>query len=72
MLKTVLGISGSESFDRNETLVTAANAIFVESGEKKAPAAVVGFQFQHSALHNLFINITSTVRSSLHPFITLQ
>lgn len=59
----VSGLFGAEITDKNETLVTAANAIFVENGEKKAPAAVVGFQFQHSALHNLFINITSSVCS---------
>ncbi|XP_046661084.1 voltage-dependent calcium channel subunit alpha-2/delta-3 isoform X3 [Homalodisca vitripennis] len=59
------GILGSEVPDRNETLVTAANAIFVENGDKKAPAAVVGFQFQHSALHNLFINITHSCPTSI-------
>ncbi|XP_011643391.1 voltage-dependent calcium channel subunit alpha-2/delta-3 isoform X2 [Pogonomyrmex barbatus] len=39
----------------NTTLVTASRAVFVE---KKAPAAVVGFQFQHTALQALFQNIT--------------
>ncbi|CAL1679526.1 unnamed protein product [Lasius platythorax] len=43
----------------NTTLVTASRAIFID-GEKgrKAPVAVVGFQFQHIALQALFQNIT--------------
>lgn len=57
----ISGMFGAEVTDKNDTLVTAANAIFVETGDKRAPAAVVGFQFQHSALHNLFMNITSSV-----------
>ncbi|XP_015587813.1 voltage-dependent calcium channel subunit alpha-2/delta-3 isoform X2 [Cephus cinctus] len=44
--------------DDNTTLVTASRAIFVGTGKAKAPAAVVGFQFQHSALQGLFHNIT--------------
>ncbi|KAM7358603.1 voltage-dependent calcium channel subunit straightjacket isoform 2-T2 [Cochliomyia hominivorax] len=41
-----------------ETLVTASHAVFHTEGGKSAPAAVVGFQFQHSALIKLFRNIT--------------
>ncbi|KAL4120998.1 hypothetical protein QTP88_013588 [Uroleucon formosanum] len=42
------------------TLVTASQAVFVTSKEnkKKAAAAVVGYQFRHSALQELFSNIT--------------
>ncbi|XP_055687320.1 voltage-dependent calcium channel subunit alpha-2/delta-3 isoform X1 [Lutzomyia longipalpis] len=43
----------------NDTLVTASHAIFHSDGGKSAPAAVVGFQFQHSALLTLFRNITA-------------
>ncbi|XP_076657367.1 voltage-dependent calcium channel subunit straightjacket isoform X4 [Halictus rubicundus] len=45
----------------NTTLVTASRAIFInktKSQTAKAPAAVVGFQFQHTALQGLFQNIT--------------
>lgn len=44
-------------------LVTASQAVFVTSKEnkKKAAAAVVGYQFRHSTLQKLFINITSQV-----------
>lgn len=41
--------------------VTATHAIFVGNAEKKAPVAVVGLQMLHSALQNIFVNITSTV-----------
>ncbi|XP_037933678.1 voltage-dependent calcium channel subunit alpha-2/delta-3 isoform X2 [Teleopsis dalmanni] len=41
-----------------ETIVTASHAIFHTEGGKSAPAAVVGFQFQHTALLKLFRNIT--------------
>ncbi|XP_034475779.1 voltage-dependent calcium channel subunit alpha-2/delta-3 [Drosophila innubila] len=41
-----------------EIIVTASNAIFHNESSKSAPAAVVGFQFQHSALYKLFHNIT--------------
>ncbi|XP_055704194.1 voltage-dependent calcium channel subunit alpha-2/delta-3 isoform X3 [Phlebotomus papatasi] len=56
----------SVPFDAAETientkdvLVTASHAIFHTDGGKSAPAAVVGFQFQHSALKTLFRNITA-------------
>ncbi|XP_060826223.1 voltage-dependent calcium channel subunit alpha-2/delta-3 isoform X1 [Bombus pascuorum] len=42
----------------NATLVTASRAIFIGTDKEKAPAAVVGFQFQHTALQALFQNIT--------------
>ncbi|XP_015440255.1 PREDICTED: voltage-dependent calcium channel subunit alpha-2/delta-3 isoform X2 [Dufourea novaeangliae] len=42
----------------NTTLVTASRAIFIGTRKTKAPAAVVGFQFQHTALQGLFQNIT--------------
>ncbi|XP_011332586.1 voltage-dependent calcium channel subunit alpha-2/delta-3 isoform X3 [Ooceraea biroi] len=52
----------SVPFDAAETadpLVTATHAIFIGKGHK-APAAVVGLQFQHSSLATHFVNITST------------
>lgn len=39
--------------------MTATHAVFHTENGKFAPAAVVGFQFQHSAMHTLFKNITS-------------
>ncbi|XP_073994494.1 voltage-dependent calcium channel subunit straightjacket isoform X3 [Rhodnius prolixus] len=45
--------------DKNDTLVTATHAIFHTEGSRQAPAAVVGFQFHHTALHSRFMNITS-------------
>ncbi|XP_075214887.1 voltage-dependent calcium channel subunit stolid [Lycorma delicatula] len=42
-----------------KTLVTATHAVFVEHKGHRAPAAVVGLQFQHSALSSHFINVTS-------------
>lgn len=45
----------------NSTLVTASHAIFIEHRGHKAPAAVVGLQFQHDSLAKHFINVTSTV-----------
>ncbi|KAL6434662.1 hypothetical protein ACFW04_006181 [Cataglyphis niger] len=42
----------------NTTLVTASRAIFIVKDKMKAPIAVVGFQFQHTALQALFQNIT--------------
>ncbi|VVC36695.1 Hypothetical protein CINCED_3A011455 [Cinara cedri] len=40
-------------------LVTASQAVFVGKDNKKAAAAVVGYQFRHKALQELFLNITS-------------
>ncbi|KXJ73955.1 hypothetical protein RP20_CCG014670 [Aedes albopictus] len=48
--------------NRNDTLVTASNAIFHNDGGKETPVAVVGFQFHHSAMYTLFKNITSQCR----------
>ncbi|TGZ32239.1 Voltage-dependent calcium channel subunit alpha-2/delta-3 [Temnothorax longispinosus] len=45
--------------DTADPLVTATHAIFIGKGHK-APAAVVGLQFQHSSLATHFVNITST------------
>jgi len=43
-------------------LVTASQAVFVTNKEKKkGAAAVVGYQFRHSALQELFSNITKQV-----------
>lgn len=50
--------------DASDTLVTASHAIFINEDVRSAPAAVVGYQFQHSALYNLFRNITSKVNGS--------
>ncbi|XP_054277448.1 voltage-dependent calcium channel subunit alpha-2/delta-3-like isoform X1 [Macrosteles quadrilineatus] len=41
------------------TQVMATHAVFVEHKGHRAPAAVVGLQFQHSVLASHFINITS-------------
>ncbi|XP_055604130.1 uncharacterized protein LOC129752368 [Uranotaenia lowii] len=48
-----------DSGNRNDTLVTASNAIFHTDAGKETPVAVVGFQFHHSAMYTLFKNITS-------------
>lgn len=48
-----------DAANRNDTLVTGSHAIFHKENNRFAPAAVVGFQFQHSAMFNLFRNITS-------------
>lgn len=50
------------SSKNNATLVTAAHAIFIDHKGHKAPAAVVGLQFQHDSLARHFINITTSVR----------
>ncbi|KAK4887644.1 hypothetical protein RN001_003915 [Aquatica leii] len=43
----------------NDTLVTASNAIFRESGARKSPVAVVGFQLNHYLLESIFKKTTS-------------
>lgn len=48
-----------DSSNRNDTLVTATHAIFHKENGKAAPVAVVGFQFQHSAMVTHFRNITN-------------
>ncbi|XP_076235530.1 voltage-dependent calcium channel subunit straightjacket isoform X5 [Calliopsis andreniformis] len=50
----------------NTTLVTASRAIFIETRKGKAPAAVVGFQFQHTALQGLFQNTTFSCEGMGH------
>ncbi|UYV67446.1 hypothetical protein LAZ67_5000627 [Cordylochernes scorpioides] len=46
---------------KDDPLVTGSHAIFLGAGLKKAPAAVVGLQFKHSAFAKRFFEITSTV-----------
>lgn len=41
-------------------MVTASHAVFHSDGHRKAPAAVVGFQFKHERLSEWFENITSS------------
>ena len=53
-----------DAANRNDTLVTATHAVFHKENTKFAPAAVVGFQFQHSAMITLFKNITSSCSDS--------
>lgn len=51
----------------NATLVTAAHAIFIDHrGHNKAPAAVVGLQYQHDSLARHFKNITSACTGTGH------
>lgn len=51
----------------NATLVTAAHAIFIDHrGHNKAPAAVVGLQYQHDSLARHFRNITSACTGTGH------
>lgn len=51
----------------NSTLVTASHAIFIDHrGHNKAPAAVVGLQYQHDSLARHFKNITSACTGSGH------
>jgi voltage-dependent calcium channel alpha-2/delta-3 len=45
--------------NRNDSLVTGSHALFHKENGKSAPVAVVGFQFQLSAMFTLFKNITS-------------
>lgn len=44
----------------NQVTVTASHAVFHGDGHRKAPAAVVGFQFEHARLSEWFTNITSS------------
>ncbi|XP_067138072.1 voltage-dependent calcium channel subunit alpha-2/delta-3-like isoform X3 [Centruroides vittatus] len=44
---------------KKNTKVTASHAIFLGTGKKKAPAAVVGLQFLHSVFSKTFFDITS-------------
>nr|XP_023023561.1 voltage-dependent calcium channel subunit alpha-2/delta-3 [Leptinotarsa decemlineata] len=45
-------------------LITATHAVFVEHNGHRAPAAVVGLQYQHSTLASHFLNITSKCTGS--------
>lgn len=54
----------------SKPLVTATHAVFVEHKGHRAPAAVVGLQFQHNTLASQFLNITSTVSKPLAFVIT--
>ncbi|GBP42126.1 hypothetical protein EVAR_21130_1 [Eumeta japonica] len=49
-----------QSVNDSCALVTAAHAVFHGDGRRKAPAAVVGFQFRHDRLAEWFENITSS------------
>ncbi|XP_035206488.1 voltage-dependent calcium channel subunit alpha-2/delta-3-like isoform X2 [Stegodyphus dumicola] len=49
---------------RGSSLVTASQAIFLGKGKKKAPAAVVGVQFQHAAFKERFLNMTGTCQNT--------
>ncbi|KAJ8913962.1 hypothetical protein NQ315_015200 [Exocentrus adspersus] len=42
----------------DNTMITSTKAIFVERGESKTPVAVVGLQFNHRAMYELY-NITT-------------
>jgi voltage-dependent calcium channel alpha-2/delta-3 len=53
-----------DAANKNDTLVTATHAVFHKENSKSAPAAVVGFQFQHSAMYTLFRNITGNCADS--------
>ncbi|XP_075975130.1 voltage-dependent calcium channel subunit straightjacket isoform X4 [Anticarsia gemmatalis] len=46
--------------DFSQAMVTASHAVFHGDGHRKAPAAVVGFQFKHERLNEWFDNITSS------------
>ncbi|XP_050666420.1 voltage-dependent calcium channel subunit alpha-2/delta-3 isoform X11 [Leptidea sinapis] len=52
----------TDKFPLNVTsaVVTASHAVFHSDGHRKAPAAVVGFQFRHERLSEWFENITSS------------
>lgn len=51
----------------SNAMVTAAHAVFHGDGHRKAPAAVVGFQFKHERLAEWFQNITSAVSTLSQP-----
>lgn len=58
--------AGDTMVDASNLLVTASHAVFHKEDNKEAPVAVVGYQFQHSALHGLFRNITTNVSRKNH------
>lgn len=57
----LFSIPDDTRFDAKNLRVTASHAIFHTEDKMAAPVAVVGYQFQHSALLALFQNITSNV-----------
>ncbi|CAG9772800.1 unnamed protein product [Ceutorhynchus assimilis] len=44
--------------EANNTLVTVSSGVFKEDGSRKAPVAVVGYQFYHQSLYNIFKKTT--------------
>lgn len=58
---TLFSSADETMLDTSNLLVTASHSIFQKEDNKEAPVAVVGYQFQHSALHGLFKNITTNV-----------
>ena len=44
---------------RNDSLVTVAQAVYVNRGGLSSPAAVVGMQFLHSAFRDKFLSTAS-------------
>ncbi|XP_030748608.1 voltage-dependent calcium channel subunit alpha-2/delta-3 isoform X3 [Sitophilus oryzae] len=48
----------------SRVLLTAAHAVFVEHKGHRAPAAVVGLQYQHASIAAHFLNITSKCTGS--------
>lgn len=55
----------------NTATITAAHAVFHGDGHRKAPAAVVGYQFKHERLQEWFENITSSVSAKNIKIINL-
>lgn len=49
-----------------DPLVTASHAIFHTEDKKSAPAAVVGFQFRHKNLFEIFKNMSGNVSINLN------
>ncbi|XP_050299569.1 voltage-dependent calcium channel subunit alpha-2/delta-3 isoform X2 [Anthonomus grandis grandis] len=47
-----------EAGEANNTLVTVSSGVFKEDGGRKAPVAVVGYQFYHASFYNFFKKIT--------------
>lgn len=56
----------------SNAMVTAAHAVFHGDGHRKAPAAVVGFQFKHERLSEWFENITSSVRCFRYKLLLIR
>lgn len=56
------------SGDDRDTLITASNAVFLDSAGRKAPAAVVGFQFYRTQFYEYFKNVTNNVSRKNTPY----